>query len=362
MKIDLIVDLQYGSTGKGLLAGYLAETNKPDGVATCNMPNAGHTYIDSRGQEMIFKVLPNGIVSPNLKYVFIGPGAVFDINRLEQEIALAKGFGYLEGVKILIHPNAMILQKKHKHMEESALSEIASTMQGSMAATFEKMVRDPKSNCLAEGAKGTIYGAKVIDHGDWIRRINECSNIQAEGSQGFSLGLHQRFWPYCTSRECTPFRLLSDMGLPQIQAVVWGTLRTYPIRVGNTPDGFSGPVYWDQSELTWEDLGEIPEKTTVTQRIRRVFTFSREQLAEALWHCRPDHLFLNFCNYMNPGDLGRLTDDINNIGKDYGTTIRLAGYGPRFGDVQTFHDPGQAEGLLSNKVAHSGHNPSPILS
>ena len=36
----MIIDLQYGSTGKGLLAGYLAETMQPDVLAAAWMPNA----------------------------------------------------------------------------------------------------------------------------------------------------------------------------------------------------------------------------------------------------------------------------------------------------------------------------------
>lgn len=355
MKIDLIVDLQYGSTGKGLLAGYLAETGRPDGVATCNMPNAGHTYIDSKGNTMIHKVLPNGIVSPRLKYVFIGPGAVFSIDRLELEVQEARKLGYLKEAQIIVHPNAMILQDKHRDMEQQMLSGIASTMQGSMAATMEKMVRDPKEPCLAKDVLMNhtgIIGVSVVDHSEWMHLINQCNHILAEGSQGFSLGLNQRFHPFCTSRECTPYRLLSDMGLPQIEVDTWGTLRTYPIRVGNTPDGFSGPIYWDQTELSWDELGQTAEKTTVTQRERRVFTFSNAQLEEALWHCRPDHLFLNFCNYMDESSLGRLTDAISRTARDYNTDIRLCGYGPAHGDVKPFNS-GHYEGTGRHAVAHS---------
>ena len=338
MKIDLVVDLQYGSTGKGLLCGYLAETGKPDGVITCNMPNAGHTYIDSKGNTMIHKVLPNGIVSPNLKAVFIGPGAVFDPERLELEISQARKFGYMENACVYVHPNATILQPQHKQMEMDLLSGISSTMQGSMAASLHKMGRDPLNDPTAKAVydpEGPIF---VVTHNLWMYLISNCKYILAEGSQGFSLGLNQRFYPYCTSRECTPYRLLSDMGLPQVKVQTWGTLRTYPIRVGNTSDGYSGSTHIDQSELSWEDLGQIPEKTTVTQRIRRVFTFSREQLSEALWHCRPDHLFLNFCNYMDESDLGRLTDDINEIADEYGTGIKLTGYGPSFEDVRPYFE------------------------
>jgi len=338
MEIDLVVDLQYGSTGKGLLVGYLAETSGHDGVITCNMPNAGHTYIDRQGRKWIHKVLPNGIVSPNLRYIFIGPGAVFDPARLHAEIEQM----YREGITapVLIHPNAMILRDYHREMEQNELNSIASTMQGSMAALVEKMTRQPDALCTAEHMVDEIYhpdmNIVVLNHDEWMMHLDECDRVLAEGSQGFSLGINQRFWPYCTSRECTPYRMLSDMGLPQVRVNTWGTLRTYPIRVGNTPGGYSGDNYADQSELTWDELGQTPELTTVTQRERRVFTFSISQLQESLWHCRPDHLFLNFCNYLEPGHLGVLTDQIDRVAESYGTGIRLCGYGPEYQHVKPY--------------------------
>jgi adenylosuccinate synthase len=342
MKIDLIVDLQYGSTGKGLLAGYLAETSKHDGVITCNMPNAGHTYIDSKGNKMIHKVLPSGIVSPNLRSVFIGPGAVFDPKRLEIEVIEAKKMGYLDEVPIFIHGNAMVLRDDHRHAEQMNMSKISSTMQGSAIASMEKMARNVEDICIAHSVytPGGYKGIYVVDNDTWIYHVSQINNMLAEGSQGFSLGINQRFYPYCTSRECTPHRMMSDMGLPCIKAEVWGTLRTYPIRVGNTEDGHSGDHYSDQREITWGDLGQTPELTTVTQRVRRIFTFSKKQLSESLWHCRPDHLFLNFCNYMDPTSLGALTDNIDRIAAIYGTGIRLTGVGATFHDVRQFNSKG----------------------
>ena len=338
MQIDLIVDLQYGSTGKGLLAGYLAETFEHDTVATCNMPNAGHTYIDSLGNKMIHKVLPNGIISPNLERVLIGPGAVFDEGRLYEEIDAALELGYLEEAMIFIHPNAMVLRPEHRQMEQATLSGIASTMQGSMAATTEKMVRDPNKPCLARDVLVPKRpGVVVLDNNSWMEQVGRSRKILAEGSQGFSLGVNQRFHPYCTSRECTPYRLLSDMALPQITVNTWGTLRTYPIRVGNTSDGYSGSVHSDQAEISFEDIGQEVETTTVTGRPRRIFTFSHSQLEEALWHCRPDHLFLNFANYMEPVSLGALSEQIDTIASEFGCKIDLYGYGPTFYDVRHAH-------------------------
>jgi len=331
-KVDMIVDLQFGSTGKGLIAGYLAETREYDTVITCNMPNAGHTYIDSKGQKMIHKVLPNGIVSPGLRCVMIGPGAVFDPARLKKEIDEARELGYLSGgVEIMIHPNATVLADAHAKQEQMTLSGISSTMQGSMAAMVHKMQRQEVDSPIAANSTDLIVMRYVCSHEEWRDALEVAEEILAEGSQGYSLGINTQFYPFTTSRDCTPARFLSDMGIPHnfLRRVI-GTARTYPIRVGNTADGFSGPCYPDQSETTWEKLGQTAERTTVTQRIRRVFTFSIEQVREAAFYCAPDEIFLNFCNYMGENNVRSLASQIEAA---TGVTVQYYGRGPAYGDV-----------------------------
>jgi adenylosuccinate synthase len=56
---------------------------------------------------------------------------------------------------------------------------------------------------------------------------------------------------------------------------VWVTARTYPIRVA----GNSGPL---ESETSWEELGLEAERTTVTQKIRRVGHFDANLVREAV--------------------------------------------------------------------------------
>jgi adenylosuccinate synthase len=308
------------------------------------MPNAGHTYIDSKGQTMVHKVLPNGIVSPNLRVVMIGPGSVFDIDRLDDEIAHAKSLGYLPfGVQLFIHPQAMVLRASHKAAERATLSSISSTMQGSAAAAIEKMMRSKEANTAANVVAGGVddggyplsynypwFESSVVTQEEWRDALESAESILAEGSQGYSLGINTAFYPFTTSRDCTPARFLSDMGVPHsMLRKVIGTARTFPIRVGNTADGHSGACYPDQKETSWEELGQIAERTTVTQRIRRVFTFSMEQVEEACFYCAPDEIFLNFCNYM-PDEVPALA---SKIGLVTGVPVGFFGFGPSFHDV-----------------------------
>lgn len=337
-KVDLIIDLQFGSTGKGLIAGYLAEKNQPDVVVTANMPNAGHTYINAAGRTWIHKVLPNGIVSPKLKYVLIGAGAVFSPQRLHDEIAGSADC--LANAEILIHENAGVLAARHGEKERAKLSGISSTMQGSGAALMEKMERNGDVPILARDTqpkKVVLSGVtvRVVTHQEYVNVLYGAEHVLAEGAQGYSLSLNGRFWPYCTSRDCTPARFLADMGIPhKMLRKVIGTARCHPIRVGSTADGYSGDYYPDQKELQWADVGQKPETTTVTGRVRRIFSFSRQQIADALAHCQPDEVFLNFCNYTEAYmDIVSAIEVENRCANDGKPLVKYLGHGATQLDV-----------------------------
>ena len=339
-KVDMIIDLQFGSTGKGLIAGFLAEKRGHDVVINANMPNAGHTYINSAGRTWMHKVLPNGIVSPNLEYVLLGPGSVFSLDRLMFELDQSMDILLERDVVIKIHPNAVILTDDHALLESHMVNSIGSTAQGSMAAMIDKLKRDPDNNPTAGHILPTIGLEHMLaTHNEWLDIIYGADQILAEGAQGYSLGLNERFYPFCTSRDCTPARFLADMGIPHdMLREVIGTARTYPIRVG----GNSGDFYNDQEELDWEELGLTPERTTVTQRVRRVFSFSENQISDAIRTCRPDSIFLNFCNYEDDGGdetesvINAIFDDIHNIDEEESTGgVVWKGYGPSFDDIHT---------------------------
>lgn len=370
-KLDVIVDLQFGSTGKGALAGYLSGVNDYDTVISINQPNAGHTAYspleDIDGNQartkFIHKVLPSGIFSGSLKTIGIGPGSIFSAKRLGEELVNVDR--YLKTIRsskfpvtVLIHENSVILTEKHAETEKATLNHISGTMQGSAAAACEKMMRisDIISKNNLPGIRHctgglTMVKVRVVSNSEWIANMIEAKNILLEGSQGYSLGLNAGFYPYCTSRDCTPARTISEAGLPlDWLRHVYGSARTYPIRVGNTVGGYSGDCYDDQSETTFESLGVEAEYTTVTGRQRRIFTFSMMQIIEACMVCCPDFIFLNFANYMDPREYDSLVQNINDTMLNYGlkSIVKFEGHGPFPEDIvdnlnsvpvkNTFHD------------------------
>lgn len=336
--VDVLVDLQFGSTGKGALAGFLSARNEYDAVISCNMPNAGHTAYSPEGQKFMHKVLPSGIFSPKLTMVGIGPGAVFSIDRLVEEWAAV--CGYRQDLTLVIHDAAGILLPAHKETEQATLSRISSTMQGSAEALISKIRRQEgataKYHEFELAQRLSEYGpAIIVNQSDWLTALCHHENILAEGSQGYSLGISSGFYPFCTSRECTPARVISDCSIPVgWLRDVYGSARVHPIRVGNTPDGYSGDWYTDQCELSFEELGQIPELTTVTQRVRRIATFSETQIKEAMIMACPTHVFLNFCNY-SEGDARYAQDVIDSVAHFYSCGgVKFMGYGPLPTDIR----------------------------
>lgn len=338
-----ILDLQFGSTGKGLLAGYLARKRKPDGVVCAFGPNAGHTFIDSTGRKFVHIMMPMGALSPEIQRVFIGPGAIVHPDLLLSEHQHLQDMGYR--YELYIHENATVVQERHREMEAIYGGAIGSTQKGTGAALAEKITRQPAIVSMSPDVqhawgkiiardvlKGTPlegYVAPVPDYNDAMDKVR---TLQIEGAQGYSLSCHHGFYPYVTSRDCTIGQLLADCAVPLMRGAVQvlGTCRTFPIRVNNKT-GSSGPAYHDQEEIQWADLGMEPELTTVTKLPRRIFSFSAEQVRQAVRISGVDIVFLNFCNYVH--DKSRLNEIIAKI-ESAGCSVGWLGHGPAESDVE----------------------------
>lgn len=381
-EVHAIVDMQYGSCGKGLFAGYLAEKLQPDVIVTAWGPNAGHTFIGRDGVKDTNIMLPNGIrTSQRLKAVLLGPGSIINPAILMAEFDRYKAI--MEPIQFLIHEAAAVVQDVHRQREAEYGFAIGSTMKGVGEATIDK-IRRSSTQAVAKGAlRGTPLERFVCPKWVYDQIIDGADKVLIEGAQGFSLGVNSGFYPYCTSRECTIWQLLSDCQIPAHvgKMHVYGVARTYPIRVANRfawdllskaghamggcahaetaykegievclscgtakrQVGTSGPCYEDQHEIQWSDLGLEPELTTVTKLPRRVFTFSAEQVRQAVRANGIQKVFLNFCNYDVNGDGRDVIADVEGYAKlrekidaieRTGARVKWTGWGPTINDVQ----------------------------
>ncbi len=360
-KIVAIQGMQYGSEAKGAIAAGVARRWKPDTVATAWGPNAGHTVRDGDFR-FVSTMLATGALYPSTENILIGPGSVVDFTKLAQEVELAGE--RLRGKTMVIHPQAAYLKPEHALLEADLLR-IGSTMKGTMQAAVAKMHR--VETAVARGAAPHLIepllmvASKVGLHVSFSERlyngvIDSSRKMMVEGAQGFSLGIHGGFYPYCTSRDVSTAQLFADCRIPfrRRHVAVIGVLRTYPIRVANRKGGdgqefTSGGFYDDQHELDWkEDLGREPELTTVTKLPRRIFSFSHEQVRQAARILRPDMLALTFCDYLEPAptidqgvgvvgskvlNLIRALHEDMTTALDQSCVVHSVSYGPDLSDI-----------------------------
>lgn len=371
-KVTLVCDLQFGSTGKGLIAGYIAERDQPDTVVTAWSANAGHTYVDANGRKFIHTMLANGVVSRALKQVMIAPGSQLNLASLEKELTECRDLFKATGAVVLIHQNATVISERHVLAEGGSMVGNGSTRKGCGAALAEKISRqiefrrDEETGaiantlepiwCNAQPIVASDFGAEIdqiacrtgvqiyiVGQTLWMDTIYAAEKILVEGAQGYSLGMNSGFYPFTTSRECTPAQIMSDCAIPlEFLKTVVGTLRTFPIRVSNRYDeagnmvGWSGPGYPDQEELSFKDINQEQELTTVTKLPRRIFSFSTNQLVDAVMHVRPDEIFINFINYTTPIGADAITMAIEGMAEVQGKKIGIYyGVGPTINDVLT---------------------------
>jgi adenylosuccinate synthase len=238
---------------------------------------------------------------------------------------------------------------------------IGSTRKGVGAALSRKITRHNNgSPAIARDYYQTNnkFGHCVITDKQYNDIIRNAQLVQIESAQGFELSInHGSHYPYCTSRDVTPEAILNDVGFPfrylcETNVVV----RTFPIRVGNEydefgrPIGTSGPVYPDMQELLWEHLSQrlgrtLEERTTVTGKPRRVFSWSFEQFERMLDKMSPCNVMLNFCNYLHP--TAQSFDELTIKEKDFirkvseatwnnASELSWLGFGPRYDQVHPY--------------------------
>lgn len=337
-----VVDGQYGSTGKGLLSSVLAEHagGEVDIVTSNAGPNSGHTSY-FHDEKVVLRQLPTFSVMAQLfhgemPWTHLNAGAIIEPACLKAEID-----AYVrQWTKLSVSSNAAVVTDDTKNSEAAMVGAIGSTGKGTGAALAAKVMR--QSGAVFGGiTTGLVqelsreFGAADLNMG-LNAEMTLGKTVLAEVSQGFSLGLNAGgFYPYCTSRDCTVAQAMSDANVhPSFYRDCAMVVRTYPIRVA----GNSGPCYADQRELSWDQVGQTPELTTVTQKIRRIFTWSKGQFMDAVAANRPGVIMVNFMNYLQHVDQEAWLT--RNVYEPYHAVMQrspkmvLLGYGPKNEDVR----------------------------
>ena len=272
--LDVVVGGQYGSESKGRVTLDVIRKRLGQGHVVFSVrvagPNAGHVVIDPAGRRWAMRQLPVGFVEPEA-VLYIGPGSEIDRDVLVSEIEAVEAAGYSVRDRLYIHPEATYLEPRHIEAEQqSDLTErLGSTAKGIGAARADRIWRTARRvadvPALFEDLGRLRNPAPVWNAPGWAWVI--------EGTQGYGLGLHAGHYPYCTSSNARAIDFCAMAGvypwdLPDLYDSfrVWMVIRPNPIRVAGNSGALAG-------ETDWDALGLEAERTTVTQKIRRVGTF-----------------------------------------------------------------------------------------
>lgn len=252
-----VIDGEAGSCGKAKVIGEIAtdkSVNLGASVTNC-MPNAGHTFVDEKGNATIFRNIPVSSVNPDTE-LFIGPGSAIDMEVFKEEYKQAKK--YLKDRKIYVHEMVPLIDERHKEYERKHIRS-GSTFKGCGAVTQEKVIRDKKLEFFK-----TFENAVVCSNDEWLERLythlnNPTEYVMLEGAQGCDLDLnHSGNYPFVTSRNVSTSQSLADSGIsPERLLQTIMVIRPFPIRISNiTKAGefiYTGD-YGKGQELTWTQI------------------------------------------------------------------------------------------------------------
>jgi hypothetical protein len=398
-KLAILLDQHAGSSGKGKVASYITE-HADNWQFCCNTfaPQAGHWVKLDDGRKFFYQTFNScSYQTDRYEKMYVGAGGIIELDAFWRE----KEENNIPSAKIGISPVAAILQDIDGAFERGEVDldgnrcnhegtmKRGSTCHGVGACNARKVLRRP--NVLLARDVPELEEFLCDVPGEILTRLDRGQAGFMEIAQGFVLSMNlPEFYPYCTSRSVTVSTGLSDMMLPpKVAGNVVLNCRTFPIRINSNKyidpangqhltwnqvkeyekvgkeisiyEGNSGPWYEDQEEITWETLTElsgspmpIVEFTSVTKLPRRVATWSRYGLEQAVRYNKTDHstyLSINFINYVDHQMLGKrsraditdkvqkwIEDNLKNIYSTTGASLLCLGTGPLTDDTILIHD------------------------
>ena len=329
MGLSIVVGGQYGSEGKGKASLFFAKKLNASCVIRTGGSNSGHVVFDN-GRRYAFQILPVASVLGNTTCV-LPAGSYIDLAILQREI----GWTGIGKDRLKVHPNAVIIDGDLKNREHDAGidSSIGSTLSGTGAGVVARASRSMSVRLAKDEPSLKEYIADTVEH---VRNLLDWHHeVLIEGTQGFGLSVFQTpEYPFATARDTTASGFLSEAGMSPLDVTgIVLVIRSFPIRVA----GNSGPL---PNETTWEEVTRfsgsttpLTERTTVTDRIRRVAFFDESIVRKAIVSNQPTVIAMNHVDYFDYSihDQERLSakadEEVRKIEMKIGRTIDYVGTG-----------------------------------
>jgi adenylosuccinate synthase len=264
-KIDILVDLQFGDSGKGKISKWLLNQHPYDAICKYNGgPNAGHA-VWIGDTKYTAHMLTSGIYDENCK-IIIGPGCVLDVDKFLNEINQFSSFNVED--RILVHPHVHIIQSKHIEIDGRDLV-IGTTKQGMGPCYADKMSR------TGLRAEYSFKLQKYIEN--YKNHFSSLKYLLMEGSQGWWLDIDNGNYPYVTSSNVHPAHAFSTFGLPlSFLDTIYGVGKVY-----ETYSGFSEDLMFCAPEDEEKIRQEGSEYGETTGRARKIGYLNLDRLIKA---------------------------------------------------------------------------------
>lgn len=297
--VDVMVGGQYGSEGKGNIA--FAIGSDYDLLCRVGGPNAGHKV--PLDEPFTHRLLPSATLATEAP-ILIGPGAVLNVDVLFEEISKSG----VEYGRLLIDPQAMIINDEDIKLEGGIVEDIGSTGQGVGQATARRITARGGNVTLARDVPA-LHPFIMPAHQVLADAYARGDRILLEGTQGTGLSLYHGWYPHVTSRDTTASGCLAEMGIApnRVRRVIM-VCRTYPIRVqspkakGKTSGPMSQVTSWAEisrrSGIPLKEFRRV-EKGSVSKKQRRVGEFDWEQLRRAAQLNGATDIALSFVDYLD---------------------------------------------------------------
>ena len=344
MSLWIVVGGQYGSEGKGKVSAFITKRENIDVCVRCGGPNSGHSLVEETGKTVVLRQLPTGFVSPRTR-LLIPAGALVDPCILKQEIEVLR----LQPGRIGIDRKCVIIEERDRENERrlGLRERLSSTLCGVGSAQSRRVLRDEDIRLARDVSREYPWISKYLtDVSDEVNTgLDSEKKVLIEGTQGFGLSLyHSEHYPKTTSRDTTAGGFISEVGVsPRLVTEIIVVFRTFPIRVAGEQAGpLKGEITWDQLQSESGYPHSIEERTTVTNKVRRVARFDFELAKRAVQINRPTRIALNGLDYVDHNNLGAKTHSAlsnqglsftNDLEAHLDMPISYIGVGPKLLDM-----------------------------
>jgi len=234
IKIDVVIDLAHGDSGKGKVShALLAKRSYTHCIRWNGGGNAGHT-IFHEGKKFVTHLIPSGVFH-GIRSV-IGPGCVVNTSKFLEEVK------YLEDnlgkkINIGIAKNTHLVTEEHL-TEDSGDTRIGTTKTGNGPAYSSKYSR--KGKRAEEDKNLKPFLMEIYQE---FYHYNKPVRILAEGAQSFNLDIDWGDYPYVTSSHCGVGGVLNNGFNHTHLRSVYGVVKAYDTYVGAKQFQPSGEVF-----------------------------------------------------------------------------------------------------------------------